>query len=169
MNIKKKIICLSLIAVALTGCTIKYAFNDLSIHEDVKTFTIPFFPNSAAMVTPTLSATFTDMLQQKFINGTKLEMVDDGGDLMLEGEITGYSSTPTAVTADEYATRNRLTITVRVKYTNQIEPNTNFNKSFSAYEEYDSGRMLTDAEGELIPIIVEKLVDDIFSAALSNW
>ena len=44
-----------------------------------------------------------------------------------------------------------------------------FRSTFSAFEDYNSERLLTDAEGELIPLIVDKLVTDIFQASASDW
>lgn len=153
----------------ITGCKVSYSLSGASISPDVKTVSVAYFPNSATMVSPILSSTFTDELQSKFARQTKLIQVREEGDLAFEGEIIGYTSTPTAVTAEEYATKNRLTITVRVRFANRIEPEYSFERNFSAYEEYDSNRMLSDAESELIPAIVEQLVDDIFNAAVSNW
>lgn len=153
----------------ITGCKVSYSLSGASISPDVKTVSVAYFPNSATMVSPILSSTFTDELQSKFARQTKLIQVREEGDLAFEGEIIGYTSTPTAVTAEEYATKNRLTITVRVRFANRIEPEYSFERNFSAYEEYDGNRMLSDAESELIPAIVEQLVDDIFNAAVSNW
>ena len=154
------------------GCRVNYSLSGASIHPDAKTVSIPFFPNSAAYVSPTLSATFTDALQTKFMNQTKLEMVPDDGDIAIEGEIVGYTSVPTAVTASETApaAMNRLTMTVRVTIENRFQPEYSIqNRSFSQYVDYPSSQMLTAAEGELIPELVTMIVDDIFAAAVQNW
>ncbi|MCD7962137.1 MAG: LPS assembly lipoprotein LptE [Rikenellaceae bacterium] len=169
MNIRKILLLVIGGLFIITGCKVSYSLSGASISPDVKTVSVAYFPNSATMVSPILSSTFTDELQSKFARQTKLIQVREEGDLAFEGEIIGYTSTPTAVTAEEYATKNRLTITVRVRFANRIEPEYSFERNFSAYEEYDSNRMLSDAESELIPAIVEQLVDDIFNAAVSNW
>ncbi len=153
----------------LGGCKVKYSLSGASIPPEAKTVSIPYFPNSATMVAPILSATLTDALQSRFTNQTRLVLVREDGDLSFEGEIVGYTSTPTAVTAEEVATKNRLTITVRVRFTNRIQPEFNFDRTFSQFEDYDSDVMLQSVEGTLIPLIVEKLVEDIFNAAVSNW
>lgn len=169
MNIRKILLLVIGGLFIITGCKVSYSLSGASISPDVKTVSVAYFPNSATMVSPILSSTFTDELQSKFARQTKLIQVREEGDLAFEGEIIGYTSTPTAVTAEEYATKNRLTITVRVRFANRIEPEYSFERNFSAYEEYDGNRMLSDAESELIPAIVEQLVDDIFNAAVSNW
>lgn len=121
------------------------------------------------MVAPSLSSTLTDALQDKFARQTKLQLVASGGDLAFEGEITNYTSTPAAITSAETAAMNRLTITVKVKFTNIYEPQNNYNKSFSAFAEYDATSLLQDVQDMLITEICEQLVQDIFNAAVANW
>ena len=121
------------------------------------------------MVAPTLSATITDELTQKFASSTRLSQVSEGGDFAFEGEIVGYTSTTSSVSSGDYALQNRLTITVKVKFTNVIDDKMSFNKTFSAYADYDSTRLLTEVQDELITEIVNQLVTDIFQAAASNW
>lgn len=153
----------------MVGCTVKYSLSGASIPPDAKTFSVAYFPNNAPMVAPILSATLTDELTQRFATRTSLVQVEEGGDFAFEGEIVGYSSTTSSVSSGDYALQNRLTITVKVKFTNAIDDKMSFNKNFSAYADYDSTKLLTEVEGELITQIVEQLVTDIFQAAASNW
>ncbi|MBR7182861.1 MAG: LptE family protein [Alistipes sp.] len=153
----------------LTACTVKYSLSGASIPPDAKTFSVAYFPNNAPMVAPVLSATLTDELTQRFATRTNLAQVEEGGDFAFEGEIVGYSSTTSSVSSGDYALQNRLTIAIKVKFTNAIDDKMSFNRNFSAYADYDSTKLLTEVEGELIPQIVEQLVTDIFQAAASNW
>ncbi len=156
-------------ATMLVGCTVKYSFSGASIPLEAKTVSIAYFPNNAPMVAPTLSSALTDALQDKFARQTKLQLVPTGGDLAFEGEITNYTSTPAAITANETAAMNRLTITVKVKFTNIYEPQFDYNKSFSSFVEYDANQLLQDVQDSLITDIVDLLVQDIFNAAVANW
>ena len=166
----KRVLILALAAVTmLTACTVKYSLSGASIPPDAKTFSVAYFPNNAPMVVPILSATLTDELTQRFATRTSLVQVEEGGDFAFEGEIVGYSSTTSSVSSGEYALQNRLTITIKVKFTNVIDDKLSFNKNFSAYADYDSTKLLTEVESELIPQIVEQLVTDVFQAAASNW
>ena len=175
MNFKKKcwvslmMSALLIGGVVLPGCTIKYSLSGTSIPANAKTFSVAYFPNNAPMVAPILSSTFTDALQDRFVRQTRLSQVSEGGDLSFEGEIIGYTSTPAAISGDEYAVKNRLTITVKVRFTNALKPEDNFDKTFSQGLEYDSNVLLQTAEQTLIPEIVDMLVEDIFNAAVSNW
>jgi len=64
---------------------------------------------------------------------------------------------------------NRLTIAVRIKYTDNINPDNSFDTQFSRYEDYQSTKNLAEVEDELIQLIVEQLVEDIFNKAFVNW
>ncbi len=159
-----------LAAAVLAGCTVKYSLSGASIPPDAKTFSVAYFPNNAPMVAPILSATLTDELTQKFASQTRLVQVSEAGDFAFEGEIVGYTSTTSSVSSGDYALQNRLTITLKVTFTNAIDEAMSFkNKTFSAYADYDSTKLLTEVEGELITEIVSQLVTDIFQAAASNW
>lgn len=169
-------VCLTGVFVLFSGvgCRVSYTLSGASIHEDVKTVSIPFFPNSSSYVSPTLSTMLTDALREKFSNQTKLELITNGvdeGDMAFTGEITGTSTIPTAVTAAEEfaASQMRLTVRVRVNFVNNIQPEYNFQRDFTQYSDYPSSQTLQAAEGEHLPIIVKALADDIFNAAVQNW
>lgn len=112
---------------------------------------------------------FTDKLKDIYIRQTRLEMVKDNGDLDIEGEIIGYELAAMAVKEDAYASRTKLTITVRVRYTNQSKPEEDFEQSFSAYREFDANQMLQQVQEELCTEITEELVDQIYNATVANW
>ena len=113
--------------------------------------------------------TLTEALVDMFTRRTRLMQVDEGGDFAFEGEITNYTSTTSSVSSEEYALLNRLTITVKVRFTNALDEKASWTKTFSAFEDYDSSLLLTEAESSLIPEIVDQLVTDIFQASASNW
>lgn len=167
-----KIVCLLLLLLPASGCgyKINYSLSGASIPAEAKTFSVAYFPNNAAMVSPILSSTLTEALVDKFSRQTRLQQVAEGGDFAFEGEITNYTSTTSSVSSDDYALMNRLTITVRVHFTNAINESESFaSKTFSAYSDYDSTQLLTEVEGELIPDIVDQIVTDIFQATAGNW
>ena len=154
----------------LGGCSIvHYSFSGTSIQADVKTVTINYFEYKALKVNPSLSNDLTEAMKDKFRKLTKLEQVEMDGDLELEGAVTGYEVRASAVTADEVAAQNRLTVTVSLKFTNKKYPEEDFEKSFSAYADYDSTNSLDAVESTLCEEIVEKLVEDMFNASVAQW
>ena len=157
-----------LTAGLVSACGI-YSFTGTNIQPDVKTITIPYVEYQALRVNPSLSNDLTEALQDKFRKLTSLEQVDVDGDLELVCAVTGYEVKATAVTADEQAAQNRLTVSVKVNFTNNKYPEDNVDKSFSAYEDFDATQSLDAVEATLCETIVEKLVEDIFNATVAQW
>ena len=157
------------LALAMQSCGI-YSFTGTSIQPDVKTITINYFEYKALKVNPTLSNTITEARKDKFTRMTKLEQVDVEGDLEIIGEVTGYDVKATAITANEQASQNRLTVNVKIAFIDRKYPENSFeNKSFSAYADFDAMQTLDAVEGSLVEEIVEKLCEDIFNATVANW
>ena len=153
-----------------TACSISFKFNGASIdYTKVKTIMISDFTNQASYVNPTLAPEFTEELKDIYIRQTRLEQVTSNGDLALEGEVTGYDFTPMAVKEDALASQTRLTITVRVRYMNNTNPDEDFEQSFSAYREFDSNLMLQQVESSLCAEIIEEIVDQVYNATVANW
>jgi hypothetical protein len=150
------------------GCGI-YSFSGASIDPKIKTIAIRYFPNRAEIIVPTLAQQFTDALKDKFRSQTKLREVNGSGDVVFEGEITGYYTQAGAIQGNDRPAKNRLTITIRVRYTNNIKPEESFDQSFSRYEEYGSSDNISAIEGKLILTILDRLTEDIFNKAFVNW
>ena len=159
----------ALLAIVVFGCKISYSFSGASISPDVKTISIQYFQNRASLVQPGLSQNLTDALIDKCKAQTNLGFVNGIGDVNFEGEITDYVTRPLTVSADAVAATNRFTITVRVKFTNAIDPELSYDQSFSRYEDYDSSLDLSQVEGELSKKIIDLLIEDIFNKAFVNW
>ena len=169
MSIKGKIAVLLLtLAFICQGCGI-YTFSGASIPAEAKTVSVTYFPNYAQLVNPMLSNDFTTALRDAMMNQTPLDMVEEGGDLAFEGEITDYRTSPVAITASQTAAMNRLTITVKVRFSNRFDETKDFEQNFSHYEDYPSDQDLNAVQDNLTPIIIEALVEDIFNKALVNW
>ncbi len=153
----------------LSGCKVSYSFSGASISPDVKTISIQYFQNRASLVQPGLSQNLTDAFIDKCKSQTNLGFVNGIGDVNFEGEITDYNTRPLTVAADAQAATNRFTITVKVKFTNAIDPTLSYEQSFSRYEDYDSALSLGDVEDSLSEKIIELLIEDIFNKAFVNW
>ena len=152
----------------LAACGI-YSFSGTSIQPDVKTICIEPVVNKATKINPSLANQITEELNDKFRKLTKLEQVTEEGDLNLLVTIESYDVRAAAVTANEVAALNRLTVTCKVKFTNVLHPEDNLEQSFASYEDYDSNNPLDMVEGQLCESIVKKLVDDIFNATVAQW
>ena len=157
-----------LLLLFASGCGV-YSFTGASIPPGAKTISIAYFVNNAQYVEPSLSQSLTDALRDRFLSQTDLDFVKEGGDLQIEGLITEYSTRPVAIQGDETAALNRLSVTVKVKYTNTLDPDKDFDAPFTRYEDYPSDQDLSVVKDQLISTINESLVDDIFNKAVVNW
>lgn len=151
------------------GCKINYSFTGANLSPEIKTFTVYYFPNRARLVNPTLSQTFTEDLKTKLERQTSLDELAQNGDIEFEGQITGYVVRPMSIQKDDLAAQNRLTITVKLKYTNNKEPEESFDQNFTGFGDFSSSLSLSDIEGALVPDIVKKIHEDIFNATIANW
>ena len=168
MKSKAKIVILVLaLTLVCQGCGI-YTFSGASIPAEAKTVSVAYFPNHAQLVNPLLSNNLTNALRDAMTNQTTLDVIESGGDLAFEGEITDYRTAPVAITG-QTAAMNRLTVTVKVRFSNRIDDTKDFEQSFSRYEDYPSNQDLNAVQESLTATIVDQLVEDIFNKALVNW
>ena len=171
MKLKKSsfIIIISVLFLSINSCKVNYSFTGASISPKIKTISVQYFPNYAPLVNATLSQTFTQALKDKFTSQTNLNFVDKSGDIQFEGQITDYSNQPTAIQGNQTAAQNRLTITVKVKYTNTVEDKLSFETSFTKFLDYPSNKSFPSVESDLVSQIVTQMVQDIFNKAVVNW
>jgi len=157
-----------LILLTILSCG-AYSFTGGST-GDAKTIQIDYFPNNAPLIEPSLSQDFTIALQDLFLRQTNLKLVKSGGDLHLEGEITRYSITPMSATSQQTAAQNRVTIYIKVIFTNKLKKEDNFEKTFSFYHDYGATQQLT---GPVLDAakqdIFDKITQDIFNESVAKW
>ena len=152
----------------MSSCGI-YSFNGASISKNTKTITIKYFTNNASTIQPTLSQVITEKLKDYFTQQTNLSINDSDGDLKFSGEITKYEIKPMAIQSNEVAGKNRLTIAVKVDFTNVYENEYNFSHTFSRYRDYESSQNFSEIEEILIEEISNELIEDIFNKSVVNW
>lgn len=148
-----------------------YSFTGASIPAGAKTVSVDYFKNSAPIFNATLSQEITEMLQDKLLSQTPLDLTENRGDLQFKGEIVGYSSAPVSIVSrdDPTAASNRLTIRVQVDFINEMDETASFSQSFTRYHDYPASQNLSAAEPTIVPIIIELITDDIFNKAVVNW
>ena len=155
--------------IAMQSCKVSYSFTGASISPEVKTISIQYFQNRASLVQPGLSQSITDALIDKCKAQTNLGIINGIGDVNFEGEISDYNTRPLTVGADARAAMNRFSISVKVKFTNAVDPDLSYEQNFTRYEDYDSALDLNQVEKELSDKIIALIVEDIFNRAFVNW
>jgi hypothetical protein len=157
-------------ALIAASCTISYKFNGASIdYSKVKSITVADFTNQATLVNPSLANNFNDALKDAYSKQTRLSQVSRGGDLQVEGEIITYTLTPLSIGSDAYAAETRLTLGIRVRYTNNTNNEEDFERTFSANRTFPSSSTLEDVQDQLCEEMISEIVDQIFNATVANW
>lgn len=137
---------------------------------DAKTFQVNYFQNNAELIEPGIERTFTQTLQNLIQNQTNLSLTNSGGDLIYEGEITGYRVSPMTATADQKAAQNRLTISINVRFTNKNKEEDDFEKPFSFFYDYPGTNQLVGSQlTTALDAIFERITQDIFNDSLAKW
>lgn len=164
----KKLLLIFFSGILIPSCGI-YSFTGASIPPEAKTVSVAYFQNNAEMVIPTLSQSLTEKMQDYFTSQTSLVYVPRAGDLQISGSIVGYSTKPMAIQANETAALNELTIQIEVEFINNFDDKQNFKTRFTQNEQYESSSSLATIEQEIVPVIVDKLVEAVFNKAVVNW
>lgn len=157
------------ISALLGGCSVQYSFSGADIPADANSFSVRQFKIATPMAAPNYDLTLTEAFKDLMLAQTRLDLVERKGDLQYEGTITRYETGNAAVTGDEIAALNRLSITVKVKYINTFEREKNFERNFTRFADYDSNQDFNAVEAELIEEINAQIIQDIFDASLGAW
>lgn len=177
-NIKLKKVKLPwLLLICLGVLNSCYSFTGSSL-TDEKTVQINEFPNNAAFVNPTLSQQFSTDIQNRFLQRTTLKGTKENPDILIEGEITDYSITPTTISSNTATTpsggiinesQNKLTITVKVHYENKLHPDSSFDRTYSDEAVFNSNLSQSDIETSQVKIVTERIINKIFNDIVANW
>jgi hypothetical protein len=164
------IMCAVAAYVVAVACTVSYKFNNAKLDYSLyKTIAIADFPNNAALVYPPLYSQFNDALKDYYSRQTRLQIVQQNGDYNIEGAIVGYNLQQMGVGSDNLAAQTRLTMTVRVNFSNNVNPSEDFERTFSANRTFDSSTPFDDVQGQLATELIEEIIDQIFNATVAGW
>ena len=166
------VFCLLSFAFCLNSC---YSFTGNSLNHEEQTYQIKPFPNNAALVNPTLSQDFTVTLQNRF-QRTTLKGATENPDILIEGEITDYSITPTTISnpvstngGNIQAAQNKLTITVKVHYENKKFPEASFDRTYTDEAVFSSDLDINAIETSQVKLVNDRIVTKIFNDIVANW
>lgn len=167
---KKNIFILLLLLISVSSCRISYSFRGTSINYDLtKTLQIGHFVNQAPLVYPPLEQRFNEEMKDMFTRNTRLQLVNQNGDMEIEGEIVGYELTPMAVQEDAFASETRLTMTVRMRFRNNKTDDPEIEERISANRTFSSNEVFDTVQDQLLNELIDEIVDQIFNATMSNW
>ena len=154
----------------MTACSVSYKLNASSIdYTKTKTIQITDFPIRSTYVWGPMAPMFNNELKDRFSSRTRLVQVKRNGDLKIEGEITQYAQRNKSVNSEGASAQTELSMTVNVRFTNNVNHNEDFEKQFTATQSYDSKNSLSSVQEDLVTKMIEQIVDDIFNATVANW
>ena len=154
----------------VSACSVSYKFNGASIdYTKTKTIQIADFPIRSAYVWGPMGPMFNNELKDMFASHTRLSQVRRNGDLKLEGEIIRYDQRNKAVSSEGYSAQTELSMTVNVRFTNNVNHNEDFEQQFTAMQTYDSSLSLNSVQNDLVQKMVDDICEQIFNACVANW
>ncbi len=161
----------SVLMVFVCSCSVKYSMSGASISPELNTYSVTNIQNQAPIIFPSLSIDITEALRDKCRNQTRLKLIPENGDAAFEGEIISYDTQPVGIQGNDVAAKTRLTISVRIRYTNNAEPKLSFDQAFTRFVDFDNNLSLSTVEndGKTIKELIELLNEDIFNKAFVNW
>jgi len=165
----KKTLFFILLAILLSACQVRMTFSGATISPEIKTFSVSLFKNNASLINPLLAQTLTEKLKDKITSRTRLKMVNYGGDLHFEGEVTQYSLQPAAIQSNETAQLTQLTISIVVRCINKVDESKNYEERFTRFQQFPSNQNFSSVESQLVDVITDELVEDIYKKTFINW
>ena len=164
------IMCVAVLSLAAMSCSVSYKFNGASIdYTKTKTIQIADFPIHSSYVWGPMGPMFNNALKDMYANHTRLIQVRRNGDLKIEGEITQYTQHNKSVSSEGHSAQTELSITVNVRFTNNVNHNDDFEQQFTASKTYETTQSLNSVQEELVTQMVKDLTEQIFNATVANW
>ena len=157
-----------LITAFLLSCGV-YSFDGASIPSDATSFYVNTFIIKTENCPANTGSVSSEKLIDLLLNQTNLKFSNKETELNFYGEITNYKINPIAIQSNDLAAKNRLEITIKVKYTNTLDKKQNFEHSFKRYRDFDSEQNLAEIEDDLIQSILQEITEDIYNKAFVNW
>ena len=156
------------VILVLSACKV-YSLAGTTIDPSIQTFYVGNFKVIAANAPATIQQTFGEALKDKISRESRLKYSDEEPHIEFNGSIQSFNVSPVAPLPGERASFNRLTIQISVEYSNNLNTKQNWTKTFSHFEDFDATANLNTVQDELITIIFNQILEDIFNQAFNNW
>lgn len=153
----------------LTSCKARYSFSGGSVPAEARTYSVSYFNVRAALADPNYGQVVTEGLKDLLLDQTPLSLADSDGDIHYEGEVSRYDIIPVAASGDEVSTRNRLTVELKVRYFNRLEPEKDKQLTLRQFEDFEASEEFSLVEEELLESINSKILQDIYDQTLGDW
>ena len=160
---------LACLALFMGACVPTFNFTGGNVDPRLKTLAVDQFINEAPIIVPALDQDFTQALQDRFLSQSRLTLATDNADIFISGVITGYRVDYVAIQGDDRAAQNRLSVSVRAKFENNVDERENWEQTFNSFVDFNADDDFTAIEPTLIKDILEQLTQDIFNKSIGKW
>lgn len=172
-NLFKAVYTLMLLSMPLlfSGCGV-YSFSGTNISPDIKSISIQNFENPTGEGPANLTQLVTENFKNYYRRNTNLTLLQQEGDLQLEGQIVSFTVTPAAIQREgdiDRASLNRLTLGIQVRFVNSQNPDENFDQLFSISRDFPEDQDVTQLSPAFINDMTEQLVTQVFNRTVANW
>jgi hypothetical protein len=160
---------IALLLLLVAGCGY-YSFTGATVASHLNTIAVPLVEDMSVSPVTNMDAQMTDLLVERFVRQTRLslEPSENEADVILTARIERYTNEPTSVGGELRATRNRVSVSVSVRYVDRVEDRELLQRTFTSFEDYDPAAGL-DQERVAAFAALRNIADDVFTAATSNW
>lgn len=157
------------IGLSLVSCKPRISLSGSTMPEGTRTVSVGYFANEAPLSPPNMPQIFSEKLRDMVSRQTPLSLVSSNGDVQFEGSISDFQLSPVSVQAGDVVSKNRLTITVRVKYTVLNDEKLNYEENFTRFADFDGNANFSTVQNELMNEISRQICEDIFNKSFNNW
>lgn len=155
-------------SICLTACGI-YSLSGINLSPDVKTISVANISLETG-APPYAAQLVTDRLRTYFLQNTNLRLVNSGGDIQISGSMVGYDVSSIAPTANNQSAQNRLTIRLKLDYTNTKDEKQSFkDQQFSDFCDFENTKTLNQVENTMINCILDKIELNVFNKTVATW
>jgi len=169
MSMAKHISKICLCVILLQSCTVKFNLTGGNVDPRLQTLAVEQFGNEAQIVVPFLAQEVTNQLQDRFLSQSRLSLTSGDADIIISGSVTSYTISPVAITGDNQAAQNRLTIGLKVSYENTVDENDSWEQTFSNFVDFNRDRNFSSIERDLVDEILEQMTQDVFNRSIGKW
>lgn len=156
-------------ALLLSGCAY-YSLSGASLPKELSTVAVPLAEVAASAIPAGFDQQVTDALIARFVDQTRLQQVSSvaNADAVVRATIEGYRVSPAAVTGEDVASLDRVTLSIRIEFLDRVTEEERMARVFTTTADYDPAAGLA-GEAEAAERALSDLADEAFNAAASDW
>ncbi len=159
--------------VFTAACGYRLAGRNLLLPPEVRTIGIPPFVNATRR--PEIEQRITERVTQTFVSrgGYRAVPSEEGADVILKGEVTGYDVNPVNVGSDGRATRYEVVVSAKVELRDAASEKVYFRSDHFVFKrQYDVPRTaatFSDREIEAIDQVARDFAESVVTSILEGF